>query len=128
MSKFVANPTHFAAECVRENGQCVVARENFVFLDDGNELAAIGELQSKCGHIVLIPDQSDKGHTWLYHTSCDRMTDVINQIFEDNLKAPSSLPQSASEMTVGELQRRCVTIPLGACRARVDRFDFQRPS
>ena len=124
MSPFVANPVDFSADCARENGQCVVVREQFLFLDDGKEQAAIAHLQTKCGHVVIIPDASDKGRALLYHTGCGRMTDVVNQIFQDDLEAPASLPQYASEMTVGELHRRCVTIPYDDCKAKVEGFSF----
>jgi hypothetical protein len=124
MTKFVRNPTDFAAECARQNGQCVVARENFLFLKDGDEPAAVKELQMECGHVVVIPDASRKGQALLYHTSCRRMTDVVSQIFEKHLGAPASLPATASEMTVGELYRRSVTISYDRCRSKVKEFDF----
>jgi hypothetical protein len=122
MSKFVENPTDFAADCVRRNGQCAVVRENFLFLDDGNEFAAVNQLQRKCGHVVIIPDTAGKGHAWLYHTSCQRMTDVVGQIFRDHLGAPASLRHAAPEMTIGELYRRRVTISYDHCRAKVAGF------
>ncbi|KPK17463.1 MAG: hypothetical protein AMJ67_13415 [Betaproteobacteria bacterium SG8_41] len=128
MSKFVENPTHFAADCVRQNGQCTVVRENFLFLDDGNEFAAVHQLQRRCGHVVIIPDTSGKGQAWLYHTSCQRMTDVVSQIFQDHLGAPASLRHAASEMMVGELYRRQVSISYDHCRARVEGFGFQGAS
>src|SRR3974377_2020198 len=106
MTKFVKNPSDFAAECARHNGQCVVARENFLFLKNGNEPAAVKELQMKCGRVVIMPDPARKGQSVLYHTSCQRMTDVVSKIFEDTLGAPAGLPLAASEMTVGELYRR----------------------
>jgi hypothetical protein len=124
MSHFVTNPINFSVECVREDGQCMVVIDNILFLDDGEESAAIAYLQEKCGHVVIIPDTSNKGQVLLYHTSCQRMTDVVNQIFQDSLEAPASLPQHFSEMTVGELHRRCVTIPYDDCKVRVQAFSF----
>ena len=124
MSQFVQNPTDFSAECMQCNGQCAVARENIVFLDNGKEFAAVDHLQWKCGHAVIIPDISHKEKALLYHTSCQRMTDVVKQIFPDCLEAPVSLPQHESEMTLGEPHRLCVTISYDDCRARVDSFDF----
>jgi hypothetical protein len=128
MSHFTVNPTDFSAECLRQNGQCTVIRENFLFLDDGNELAAVDSLIRKCGSVVIIPDTSYKGKALLYHTSCQRMTDVVKQIFQDCLEAPVSLPQHASEMTLGELHRQCVTISYDDCRAKVEGFGFQDAS
>jgi hypothetical protein len=78
----------------------------------------------KCGRVVVIPDPSDQGRALLYHTSCDRMTDAVRQIFRDRLGAPASVSQSAPDMTVGELHRRYVTISYAECRVRVDRFSF----
>jgi hypothetical protein len=124
MTSFVKNPVDFAADCARENGQCVVARENFVFLKDGNEPAAIKELQMKCGRVVFVPDKARKGSTLLYHTSCQRMTDVVTRIFKDALGAPASLPLGATEMTVGELYRRPVAISYEGCRSKVENFAF----
>jgi len=124
MSQFVDNYTDFSAECLRQDGRCTVARENILFLDDGNELAAVDYLQWKCGYVVIIPDMSCKGKALLYHTSCQRMTDVVQQIFQDRLEAPVSIPQPASEMTLGETYRRCVTIPYDDCRMRVEGFVF----
>jgi len=128
MKQFVENPTDFAAECLRQNGRCMVVRENIVFLDDGKELAAVDHLQWKCGHVVIIPDMSYEGKALLYHTSCQRMTDVVKQIFPDCLEAPASLLQRASETTIGELRRRCVTISYDDCRVRVEGFGFQGAS
>jgi hypothetical protein len=125
MSQFVKNPTSFSVECKRQDGLCMVVRENFLFLDDGNELAAVGHLQWKCGYVVITPDISYKGKALLYHTGCQRMTDVVKQIFQDCLEAPVSLPQRPSEMTLGELHRRCVTISYDDCRVRVEGFGFQ---
>ena len=125
VSQFVENSIHFAADCARENGQCRVARENILFLDGGKELAAIDQLQRKCGHVAIIPDMSFDGKAWLYHTSCERMTDVVQQIFQDCLESAVSLPQSNSEMTIGELQRRRVTISYADCKSRVEGFRFQ---
>jgi hypothetical protein len=102
----------------------VVVRENIIFLDDGAEPAAIARLQERCGHVVIIPDAASGGQAFLYHTSCQRMTDVVRQIFEDALEAPASLPQHFSEMTVGELHRRRVNIPYDDCKLMVEGFDF----
>ena len=125
MSQFVENPTDFSAECMVQNGRCMVVRENILFLGDGNELAAVDRLQWKCGYVVIIPDTSYQGRALLYHTSCQRMTDVVKQIFHDCLEAPVRIPQRASEMTLGETHRRCVTIPYDDCRVRVEGFGFQ---
>ena len=125
MSQFVENPTDFSADCLRQAGRCAVVRENFLFLDDEKELAAVDHLQWKCGHVVIVPDVLYKGRALLYHTSCQRMTDVVKQIFADCLEAPVSLPQHESEMTLGGPHRLCVTISYDNCRARVDDFDFQ---
>lgn len=124
MRQFVENSVHFSADCLRTKGRCAVERDNFLFLDDGKELAAIDHLQRKCGHVVIIPDASYKGKALLYHNSCQRMTDVIQQIFQNCLEAPVSLPQSASEMTIGELHRHCVTISFDDCRVKVRDFNF----
>ena len=128
MSQFVENPTDFSAECRRQNGRCTVVRENVIFLDEGDELAAVDRLQWKCGYVVIVPDMSYEGKAVLYHTSCQRMTDVVKQIFEDCLEAPVGLTQHASEMSLGELHRRRVTISYDDCRARVDGFGFQGTS
>ncbi len=128
MSQFVENSTDFSADCMRQHGRCVVVRENILFLDDGKELDAVDRLQWKCEYVVIIPDMSYKGKALLYHTSCRRMTEVVKQIFQDCLGAPLSLPQRASEQTIGELYRRCVTISYDDCRARVEGFDFQGAS
>ncbi len=128
MSQFVENPTDFSVACLRRNGRCRVARENILFLDDGNEFAAVDHLQVKCEHVVIIPDRSHSGMALLYHTSCQRMTDVLEQIFQDCLEAPVSFPQRASEMTLGEMHRRCVTISYDDCRVRVEGFGFQGAS
>ncbi len=126
MGQFVESSTEFSADCLRQkSGRCTVERENFLFLRDGKEPAAIGQVQWKCGNVVIIPDMSYEGKALLYHTSCQRMTDVVEQIFEDCLEAPVSLPQRASEMTIGELHRRCVTISYDDCRVRVDGFHFE---
>jgi hypothetical protein len=125
MSRFVENPIQFAAECVHQEGRCVVARENILFLDAGDELAAVEHLQKRCGHVVIMPHASDRGHALLYHTSCQRMTDVVRQIFHDDLEAPASLPQSPAEMTLGVMQRHRVTLPYEECRGRVERFSFE---
>ncbi len=125
MGQFVESSTDFSADCLRQkNGQCTVVRENFLFLDDGKELAALDRVQWKCGSVVIIPDMSNNGKALLYHTSCQRMTDVVEQIFEDCLEAPVSVPQRASEMTIGEMLRRCVTISYHDCKVRVKDFGF----
>jgi hypothetical protein len=125
MSQFVENPTDFSAECQRHDGRCAVHKENILFLDDGKEAAAVDCLQWKCGEVVIIPDVSSKGKAVLYHTSCRRMTDVVERIFEDRLEPPASLPQRTSEMTLGELHRRSVTLSYDDCRAKVESFRFQ---
>jgi hypothetical protein len=127
MSQFMKNSVHFAADCVRQGGQCMILRDNFLFLDDGKELAAVDFLQVKCGHVVIIPDHTSNGNALLYLTSCQRMAHVVGQLFADCLEPPVSLPQASPEMTVGELHRRRVTIPYPECRVRVDGFDFQLP-
>ncbi|MDP1716899.1 MAG: hypothetical protein Q8L40_02385 [Burkholderiales bacterium] len=124
MKKYAPNPVHFSTDCARQNGRCAIVRKNILFLDDGKEHTAIDYLQKKCGNVVIMPDTSDKAQTWLYHTSCMRMTDVVIQIFQDTLKDPVSLPQPASEMMVGELHRRCVTISYDDCKAKVKDFSF----
>ena len=124
MRKFLKNSPDFAADCVWQSGECGVFRDNFLFLDYGDEVAAVGRLQAKCGHVVIIPDASAKEQALLYHTSCQRMNDVVEQIFENHLEAPASLPRGSSEMTVGELYRRRVTISYDHCRAKVASFDF----
>ncbi len=124
MSDFVKNPIDFSTDCVRESGLCTVVRDNILFLDDGEESAAIAHLQKRCGHIVIIPDTSNTGQAVLYHTSCQRMADVVGQIFQDSLQAPASLPHRFPEMTVGELHRRRVAIGYDACKATVEAFIF----
>ena len=128
MSQFVENSTDFGAECLRQDGRCKVVRENILFLDNGNELAAVDHLQWKCWDVVIVPDMSYQEKALLYHTSCQRMTDVVKQIFQDCLEAPVSLPQRASEMTLGELHRRCATISYADCRQRVEGFSFKGAS
>ncbi len=125
MNQFVNNPTHFSMDCAQKNGQCSVTIKNFLFLDDGQEIAAVDFLIKKCGHVVIMPDTSYQGRALLYHTSCARMADVVNQIFVDCLEAPESLPHGAAEMTVGELHRRSVTIPYADCQERVGQFNFR---
>ncbi len=128
MKQFVENSTEFSVDCRRQNGRCPILRENILFLDDGNEFAAVDRLQWKCGYVVIIPDVSRHGKAMLYHTSCRRMTDVVKQIFQDCLEAPVSIPQHAAEMTLGELHRRAVTVSYADCRRRVEGFDFQGAS
>lgn len=124
MTSFVQNPIQFAADCVPNNGLCMVAPENFLFLDDGKEDAAIDYLERKCGKVVLIPDASNKAQALLYHTSCERMTDVVQQIFQDDLQAPASVSRLDPEMTLGELHRRCVKMSYSDCKAKVQAFGF----
>jgi len=128
MNPFVENSTEFSVDCQHQNGRCPILRENILFLDDGSEFAAVDRLQWRCGYVVIVPDNSQQGRAVLYHTSCRRMTDVVKQIFEDCLEAPVSIPQHASEMTLGELHRRGVTVSYTDCRLRVDAFDFQSAS
>ncbi len=128
MSQFVESPTDFSVACLRRNGRCRVVRDNILFLDDGNEIAAVDRLQWKCEYVVIIPDMSYKGKALLYHSSCRRMTDVVKRIFQDCLEAPVSFPQRASEMMLGEMHRRGVGISYDDCRARVDGFGFQGAS
>lgn len=124
MNAFVENPTDFAAECARLKGRCPVSRANFLFLDDGDELAAVDALQRKCGCVVITPAASSD-RAFLYHTSCQRITDVLTQVFADALGAPASLPQATPEMTLGELQRRRVAASYAHCRAKVAAFSFK---
>jgi hypothetical protein len=124
MTRFIENSTDFAAECACQGGSCNIDRNNFLFVDDGSELTAVSKLQSKCGHVVIIPDSSGGQQALLYHTSCRRMSDVVSQIFLEALGAPSSLPQASAEMTLGALYRRSVTLPYDRCRAKVDDFGF----
>ncbi|UCH73321.1 MAG: hypothetical protein JSU82_13330 [Rhodospirillales bacterium] len=124
MGQFIENSTDFSAECRRQHGRCTVARENFLFLDAGNEPAAVEHLQRKCGNVVIVPDSSREDQALLYHTSCRRMADVVGQLFADCLGAPASVPGHASELSLGELQRHSITIAYDACRARVEAFDF----
>lgn len=111
-------------DCAQKNGQCSVTIKNFLFLDDGQEISAVDFLMKKCGHVVIMPDASSQGRALLYHTSCARMADVVDKIFADCLEAPQRLPHGASEMTVGELHRRGVTITYDDCRERVTSFEF----
>ena len=124
MSQFVENPTHFSAECWQREGQCSVTRKNIIFLDNGKEQAAVDYLQKKCGYVVIIPDASNRSQAWLYHTSCDRMTDVIKKIFQDQLQPPEPLTHRASEMSLGELHRRGVAVSYDNCRQKVESFRF----
>jgi hypothetical protein len=125
MPRFADNPVHFAADCSRHGGRCAIGRENFLFLDDGQEIAAIDQLQNKCGYVVFVPDPSDRRRAWLYHTSCPRMSDVVEQIFSGCLTASESVPQRTSEMSVGETLRRRLTLSYTDCLARVNRFAFE---
>jgi hypothetical protein len=125
MVRFADNPVHFSADCTRHDGRCAVGRENFLFMEDGQEISAVDRLQNKCGYVVVIPDAAGARTAWLYHTSCPRMTDVVEQIFSGCLKESQSVPQPTSEMTVGEIHRRGVTMSYADCIARVDRFPFE---
>jgi hypothetical protein len=124
MTRYVDNPIEFSADCAREGGRCAIGRDNFLFLGDGHEIAAVDWLQNKCGHVVVIPDPASGRRACLYHTSCPRMTDVVEQMFSGCLSAPASVPQRSSEMTVGEAHRRGVAMSYADCVARVDRFPF----
>lgn len=124
MSKFVQNSIQFSADCVQDNGLCKVALDNFLFLDDGKEPAAIDRLEKECGKVVLIPDSSNKGQSFLYYTSCERMNDAVNQVFRDHLEAPASVSRLDAEMTLGELHRRRITMSYDECRAKVKGFSF----
>lgn len=124
MSHFAKNPSDFSAACQVHDGECTVSRDNVLFFDNGDEPAAVDQLVRECGSVVIIPDSSSEGQALLYHTSCQRMTDAVVQIFQDSLGAPVSLPQHTSELSLGELHRRPVSIPYGDCRAKVDAFDF----
>jgi hypothetical protein len=122
MPRFLENPSDFAAECARQKGRCAVLRENFLFLEDGSELAAVEALQRECERVVIIPDPSSEARAWLYHTSCRRMTDAVGQIFAADLGAPAPLPHAAPETTLGELHRRSLALSCTLCRARLDAF------
>lgn len=124
MGIFIRNSTDFAADCARTHGECVVARENILLLDSAQEHIAIDHLQRKCGSVVIIPDLHDAAHAWLYHTSCERMGDVVERIFNGHLHAPSSVARPSAEMVLGELHRRRVALPYADCKARVEGFDF----
>ena len=128
MNQFVKNPTDFSEACRLHDGQCEVVRENILFLDDGEELDAVDNLQRKCGSVVIVPDPSQEGQALLYHTSCQRMTDAVKQIFEERLEAPVRLPQHVAELSLGELHRRAVALSYDDCRARVEAFGFQGAS
>lgn len=124
MSDFKKNPTDFSAVCARDNGECTVARENILFLDDGEESAAVGHLQLKCSNVVITPDPANPEQAVLYHTSCQRMTDVVEQIFQSALQKPAGLPQHSDEMSLGEVHRRSVDIPYDECKVKVGEFSF----
>lgn len=124
MSNFVQNSIQFSADCFQNNGLCVITPESFLFLDDAKEDAAIAQLHMECGKVVLIPDALNKGQTFLYHTSCDRITDVVNQIFQDALEELVHISQLDAEQTLGELCRRRVAMQYGECKAKVDGFSF----
>jgi len=128
VNQFVQNSTDYSVECQRHNGLCEISRENILFLDDGNEHDAVNRLQLKCGHIVIIPVLPNKSEAMLYHTGCLRMTDVVRQIFQDNLKTPVSLPLCDPEMTLGELHRHSIVISYDDSKARVERFSFKGES
>lgn len=124
MGKFIQNSISFSADCVQDNGLCKVDLDNFLFLDDGKETAAIDRLERECGKVVLIPDSSNKGQAFLYYTSCERMNDAVNQIFHDHLEAPASVSRLDAEMTLGELHRRRITMSYDECRSKVKGFSF----
>jgi hypothetical protein len=128
MSRFVENSTDFSAECLRHHGRCPVLRENFVFLVGASEREAIDRLQWKCGCVVIIPDASHEGRSLSYHTSCRRMSDVVEQIFRGRRQPAVRLPQRPSEMSLGELHRCCVTVAYDDCRARIDGFGLHAAS
>ncbi len=128
MNQFVQNSTDFSVECQRHSGLCEISQENILFLDDGNEDDAVNRLQLECRYIVVIPVLSSKNEAMLYHTGCHRMTDVVRQIFQDNLKLPVSLPQYDLEMTLGELHRHSLVISYSDSKARVERFSFEGKS
>ena len=127
MGQFARNPSDFAADCRQHDGQCPIVRDNFLFLDEGDELAAIDLLEWRCGYVVIVPDAARDDSALLYHTSCQRMTDVVGQVFEGRVEAPVSLPQRPSEMTLGEMHRRRVRLPYADCRVRIAGFDFRSP-
>ena len=95
-----------------------------IFLDDEGEAATVARLRMQCGAVVIVPDATNADRSWLYHTSCQRMTDVVSQIFGGSMEAPISLPQEPADMTLGELYRQSVTMPYVGCKARVESFDF----
>ncbi len=128
MNRFVQNSTDFSVECQRHNGLCEISRENILFLDDGNEHDAVNRLQLECGRIVVIPVTSNKSESMLYHTGCQRMADVVRQIFQDNLKTPVNLPLCDPEMTLGELHRHSLVISFDDCKARLEGFSFNQES
>ena len=124
MSVFVKNSTDFGADCARTDGECMVVRDNIIVLDEAHEHLAIDRLQRRCGSVVIIPDGADDKRAWLYHTSCKRMADVVERIFDGHLHTASAVAQPDAEMMIGELHRRQVGLPLHDCRSRVDGFDF----
>jgi hypothetical protein len=124
MRIYVKNSREFAADCAATDGQCPIAREDIIFLDNDREDTAIGHLQRKCGNVVILRDTVIPTQSWLYHTSCERMTDVARQIFLERLEEPAHIPQPASEMTVGQVHRRRIALPYDECRAKVAAFSF----
>jgi hypothetical protein len=122
MGHFAANPTDFSVACAQRAGHCTIARENFRFLDQ--EQAAVSDLQMECGHVVIVPDRSNQGRAFLYHTSCQRMGDLVDQMFGQHLEAPRTLQQHGPEMTLGDLQCQRVDVSVDDCRAIVERFRF----
>jgi hypothetical protein len=122
MGQFVANQTDFSVACAQCAGHCTIARENVRFMDQ--EQCAVSDLQMKCGHIVIVPDPSNKGGAFLYRTSCRRMADLVDQMFRPHLEAPKSLRQHCPEMTLGDLQCQRVDVSVEDCRAIVERFAF----
>ncbi len=124
MGNFVQNSSQFSADCVKDNGLCLITPAHFLFLGDSREDEAIAELQRECGNIVLIPDATNQERTLLYHMSCERITDVVQQIFQDALEAPVTVSHLDAEMTLGELCRRPVVLPYEECRQKVDAYSF----
>jgi hypothetical protein len=78
----------------------------------------------ECGKVLLIPDAVNKGQTLLYHTSCDRITDVVKQIFQNALEELVCISQLNAEQTLGELYRRRVAMHLDDCKAKIEAFSF----
>ena len=124
MHLYLQNSIDFSAECASTNGQCEIGRDNILFLNDGREDVAVHHLQIRCGNVVIVPDSSNNRHSWMFHTSCQRMTDAVTQIFEGDLQPPASVARPISELTVGEVQRQGINLSVDECRAKVDSFSF----